>query len=118
MGSIAHRLVDLKLEDATASSTNDKVMIDRLIVDQLGGFEKMNGFLREKMFKALKSCGDHFQEDFNELLRALAVHSPSGCLSSPGFARIALKNHEDSLRHRRATVHLTKDISVFLLGKN
>merc|ERR1712025_1446640 len=109
--SIARRLASLKLEDANASSKKDKIMIDNLIVYELGGFDKMNRFIRAKMMKALKAAGRHFQEDFAKLLDALASDRSYNSAWSPGFVRIAQDNQQEDLRFRRATVALTDNIS-------
>ena len=64
---LSKRLVDLRLEEATASEESDKRMIDQLISQQPGGFEEINAFLVQEVQGALMSTKMRFQQDLHQL---------------------------------------------------
>eukprot|EP00931_Biecheleriopsis_adriatica_P058910 TRINITY_DN35170_c0_g1_i1.p2 TRINITY_DN35170_c0_g1~~TRINITY_DN35170_c0_g1_i1.p2 ORF type:complete len:138 (-),score=29.52 TRINITY_DN35170_c0_g1_i1:31-444(-) len=83
---ISRRLVNLRLEDATASAEKDKVMIDDLICRESGGFKEINMFLVKEVRKAMLSTEECFQQDLSELQSHLSAFCSDDAetLDNPG----------------------------------
>lgn len=64
---IGNRLATLRLQDAGASRQEDKDMIDGLVQAEMGGFDVMNGKLREKIAEAIAEAQKKCNMDFNRL---------------------------------------------------
>merc|ERR1712151_1283402 len=69
--ALAERLADIKLEEAQASSDEDKFMIDELVRNYEGGFTTVNRFVRGKIREALSSVHDQHTVKFDNLIQAL-----------------------------------------------
>lgn len=67
----ARRLAMLRLEDAEATSSEDKAMIDECVRRTPGGFHAMNRFVRNSIKSALISAQASFQSDFSNVFVAL-----------------------------------------------
>lgn len=73
---LARRLSALKLEDASASSAEDKQMIDDKVLGMPGGFPAVNQYIRAEMRDALLRVCDAFKSDLQEVVKALDQSSP------------------------------------------
>merc|ERR1712224_108272 len=71
--SLAHRLVDLRLEEASASDPRDKEMIDQRVQRMPGGFGAVNAFMRSKIRQALLASKTSFEDDIAKVLDALGT---------------------------------------------
>ncbi|CAK9052123.1 Uncharacterized protein SCF082_LOCUS28543 [Durusdinium trenchii] len=70
---VAQRLTTLRLEDASASSAEDKEMIDARVRSSSGGFEATNGFVRMALREASEQAQGSFENDLSKV-GALAAH--------------------------------------------
>jgi len=70
--ALAKRLAGLNVADARASDPDDEEMITRL-VQQEGGAEKMNEFIRENMWGTLTKEQEHFEAEVDKLGAELNV---------------------------------------------
>lgn len=71
--AIARKLSQMRLEDADASDAKDKEMIDAM-VEQMGGFDKMNNFIRQQMYTSIRNVQKVMEEEFSELCQELVFH--------------------------------------------
>jgi len=71
--SIAKEVSTIRVQDAKASVRADKEMIDALVMDYPGGFERVNQFLGENIKEALHSIRESFEKDFNSLNTVLGA---------------------------------------------
>jgi len=70
---IGERLSTLSLEDAEATTEQDKNMITQLVLQEMESFEKINTVLREHIGHALGRCRDRVDDDFDTLFVKLGT---------------------------------------------
>ena len=80
---MANRASALDLEDASASSAQDKTMICKVVSELLGSFDNMNNLLRQKVFAMLTSMGEHFFVEQKKVLLALTDGDPMTAAQAP-----------------------------------
>ncbi|CAE8596484.1 unnamed protein product [Polarella glacialis] len=69
--ALATRLASLRLEDASASRLEDKLMIEGLVQSMPGGFRDVNVFVRRVFREALYLMKSGFEADFDRLTSML-----------------------------------------------
>lgn len=65
--NVSHKLANLRLQDASASKSADKEMINNLVVTCHGGFSKINAFLIRSVREVLQATQLRFKEDLRSL---------------------------------------------------
>ncbi|CAE7799202.1 unnamed protein product, partial [Symbiodinium sp. CCMP2456] len=70
---IGERLSTLSLEDAEATTEQDKNMITQLVLQEMESFGKINTVLREHIGHALGICRDRVDDDFDTLFVKLGT---------------------------------------------
>jgi len=71
--NLGKRVSDLRLEDAKASSAEDKAMIDSLVVSEMGCFDRINAKLRSHIADALNRSKEAALKDFDTIEKSLAA---------------------------------------------
>jgi len=69
--SVAEQLSKISLEDATATRSEDKAMIDSCVLTLPGGFSSVNRFVRDCIKEALEAVHESFEGDYTKLVRGL-----------------------------------------------
>lgn len=69
---MGRELALLRLEDATASRSSDKLMIDEFVQGMPGGFATINRQLKTKISEVLAACAKGFNDDFLDLTNQLS----------------------------------------------
>lgn len=84
--SLARRLSQLRVQDATASQESDKLMIDGLLAKT--GFERINRFVRKHIMRTLESVKQQFEADVDELNETLDETEASEGLPSQDLTKV------------------------------
>jgi len=68
---VAEQLSKISLEDATATRSEDKAMIDSCVRALPGGFSSVNRFVRDCIKEALEAVHESFEGDYTKLVEGL-----------------------------------------------
>lgn len=68
---IGENIKNLSLENATATSQEDKDMINRLVLEEMGSYDKINHILRDNLAEALRRCQEEVDLNFETLFKDL-----------------------------------------------
>jgi len=75
--NIGNKLTTLSVENADATSDEDKRMINTLIMEEMGSFEAIDRALRKHIEAALRVCQLQVDSDFSKLFVSLGRASES-----------------------------------------
>jgi len=88
--NIGKKVSGLALEDANASSREDKDMIDALVVAELGSFNAINSKLRDHIIMALTTCQYAALREFKRVSSSLDVsHLDTTASAAPPCRRLS-----------------------------
>ncbi|CAE7250721.1 unnamed protein product [Symbiodinium sp. CCMP2592] len=82
--NIGKRIAGLSLQSATATSQDDKDMINKLVLEEMGSFHRIDRILRGHLADALKKCQGMVDEQFDNLFTELQGNAPENELESMG----------------------------------
>jgi len=68
---IGQNIKGLSLEHATATSQEDKDMINRLVLEEMGSYDRINQILRDNLAEALRKCQEEVDGNFESLFKGL-----------------------------------------------
>ncbi|CAK9011013.1 Uncharacterized protein SCF082_LOCUS10906 [Durusdinium trenchii] len=68
---IGENIKNLSLEHATATSQEDKDMINSLVLKEMGSYDKINQILRNNLAEALRKCQEEVDNNFEGLFKGL-----------------------------------------------
>jgi hypothetical protein len=75
--AVASSISKLSLEDATATSEDDKNMIDSLVKSQSGGYEAVNEFVKSKVVTILEGVEKNFHKTVSQMKNELSGKTPA-----------------------------------------